>query len=148
MPLKPYAWLFKLQNWAFRSFKTRSLRACVWPFQVGSKPKGSSLPKIKDTPSVKILAYSSASSKVQRDPNPQPNLHSPVQAGSNGGRPQRGGTNLGVFVPVWPVIAPGILMTGHIGTNTPKSVSARWGRLPFDPAQTGLCKFGCGFGAR
>ena len=37
---------------------------------------------------------------VQRAPNPQPNLHSPFWAGSNGGRPQRGGTNLGVFVPV------------------------------------------------
>ena len=43
---------------------------------------------------------------------------------------------------------PGILTTGHIGTNTPKFVPPRWGRLPFDPTQTGLCKFGCGFGAR
>ena len=37
---------------------------------------------------------------------------------------------------------PGILMTGHIGTNTPKFVPPRWGRPPFDPTQTGLCKFG------
>ena len=37
---------------------------------------------------------------------------------------------------------PGILMTGHIGTNTPKFVPPRWGPPPFDPAQTGLCKFG------
>ena len=37
---------------------------------------------------------------------------------------------------------PGILMTFHIGTNTPKFVPPRWGRLQFDPTQTGLCKFG------
>ena len=39
-------------------------------------------------------------------------------------------------------------MTGHIGTNPPKFVPPRWGRPPCDPTQTGLCKFGCGFGAR
>ena len=43
---------------------------------------------------------------------------------------------------------PSILMTGHIGTNTPKFVPPRWGRPRFDPTQTGMCKFGCGFGAR
>ena len=43
---------------------------------------------------------------------------------------------------------PGILLTGRIGTNTPKFVPPRWGRPRFDPTQTGLCKFGCGFGAR
>ena len=43
---------------------------------------------------------------------------------------------------------PGTLMTGHTGTNTPKFVPPRWGRLRFDPTQTGLCKFGRGFGAR
>ena len=37
---------------------------------------------------------------------------------------------------------PGILMTSHIGTNTPKFVPPRWGRPRFDPTQTGLCKFG------
>ena len=35
---------------------------------------------------------------VQRAPNPQPNLHSPVWV-AKGGHPQREGTNLGVFVP-------------------------------------------------
>ena len=35
-----------------------------------------------------------------------PNLHSPAGVQSSGGRPQRGGTNLGVFVPRWPVITP------------------------------------------
>ena len=55
--------------------------------------------------------------------------------------PQRGGTNLGVcsymagHEDAW-------VMTGHIGTNTPKFVPPRWGRPPFDPTQTGLCKFG------
>ena len=34
---------------------------------------------------------------------------------------------------------PGILMTCHRG---------HWGRRPLDPTQTGLCKFGCGLGAR
>ena len=43
---------------------------------------------------------------------------------------------------------PCIVMTGHIGTNAPKFVPPRWGRPRFDPTQTGLCKFGCGFGAR
>ena len=38
-------------------------------------------------------------------------------------------------------------MTGHIGTSTPKFVPPRWGRPPFDPTQTGLCKFGCVFGS-
>ena len=33
-------------------------------------------------------------------------------------------------------------VTGHIGTNTPKFVPSHWGRPPFDPTQTGLCKFG------
>ena len=70
------------------------------------------------------------------------------RVGSNCGRPQRGGTNLGVFVPIWPVINPGIVMTGHIRTSTPKFVPPRCGRPPFDPTQTGLCKFGRGFGAR
>ena len=42
----------------------------------------------------------------------------------------------------------GGVMTGHIGTNTPKSVTPCWGRPPFDPTQTGVCKLGRGFGAR
>ena len=33
------------------------------------------------------------------------------------------------------------VMTGHMGTNTPKFVPC-WGRPAFDPTQTGLCKFG------
>ena len=36
------------------------------------------------------------------------------------GRPQRGGTNLGVCFSYMAGHYPGILMTGHIGTNTPK----------------------------
>ena len=34
------------------------------------------------------------------------------------------------------------VVTGHIGTNTPKFVPPRRGRPRFDPTQTGLCKFG------
>ena len=71
-----------------------------------------------------------------------PNLHSPVWVGSKGCRPQQEGTTLGVFVPIWPVIQLVWDDIGHIGTNTPKFVPSRWGRLPFDPTQTGLCKFG------
>ena len=37
---------------------------------------------------------------------------------------------------------PGIRMTGHIGTNTPTFLPPPWGRPPFDPTQTGLCRFG------
>ena len=33
-----------------------------------------------------------------------PHLHSPVCVGSNGGHPQREGTNLGMFVPIWLVL--------------------------------------------
>ena len=33
---------------------------------------------------------------------------------------------------------PGILMTGHTGTNTPKFVPARWGRPPLDSARVYL----------
>ena len=29
------------------------------------------------------------------------------------------------------------VVTGHIGTNTPKYVPPRWGRPRFDPTQTG-----------
>ena len=32
------------------------------------------------------------------------------------------------------------VVTDHTGTNTPKFVPPRWGRPPFDPTQTGLCK--------
>ena len=71
-----------------------------------------------------------------------PNLHSPVWVGPKGGHPQRGGSNLGVFVPIWPVSSHTNVMTGHIGTNTPKFVPSRWGWQPFGPTQTGLCKFG------
>ena len=34
------------------------------------------------------------------------------------------------------------VVTGHIGTKTPKFVPPRWERPSFDPTQTGLCKFG------
>ena len=80
--------------------------------------------------------------EAQRAPKPRPNLHSPVWVGSSGGRPQRGRTNLGVFCSYMAGHYPGILMTGHIGTNTPKFVRPRRGRPPLDPTQTGLCKFG------
>ena len=53
--------------------------------------------------------------KSQRAPNPRPNLHR--------------GTNLGVFVPIWPVMRMPGVVTGHIGTNTPKFVPSHWGRL-------------------
>ena len=39
---------------------------------------------------------------------------------------------------------PGILMTGHIGTNTPKFLPPRWGRPPFDPTQTGAVQIRVG----
>ena len=34
------------------------------------------------------------------------------------------------------------VVTGDIGTNTPKFVPPRWGRPRFDPTQTGLCNSG------
>ena len=87
--------------------------------------------------------------KIQRAPNPPPNLHSPVWVGSKGGRPQRGGTNSGVFVPIWPVIAQASSWhRPYRNKRTTKFVPPCWGRPLFDPTQTGLCKFGGGFGAR
>ena len=53
-----------------------------------------------------------------------------------GGRPQRGGTNLGVFVPMWPGHKHAGVVTGHVGMNTPKFVPPCWGRPPFHPTQT------------
>ena len=81
---------------------------------------------------------------IQRAPNLQPNLHSPVWAGSNGSRPQRG-CKFGCVCSYMAGHYPGILMTGHIGTSTPKFA------LPRDRHLT-LLKRGCassgGFGAR
>ena len=57
-------------------------------------------------------------------------------------RPQRGGTNLGVFVSYMAGHEDAGVMTGHIGTNTPKFVPPCWGWPPVDPTQTELCKFG------
>ena len=54
------------------------------------------------------------------------------------------GYNLGVFVPIWPVIEDARVMTGHNNRNkhSPNLCPPRWGRPPFDPTETGLCKFG------
>ena len=71
-----------------------------------------------------------------------PNLHSPVWVGSKGGRPPARGYKFGCVCSCIAGHYPSILMTGDIGTNTPKFVPPRWGRPPFDPTQTGLCKFG------
>ena len=77
-----------------------------------------------------------------------PNLHSPVCVGSNGGRPQRVQIWVCLFVPIWPAghEDPGV-MTGHIGTNTPKFVL-----LAGEDGRLTLLKRGCansgGFGAR
>ena len=46
------------------------------------------------------------------------------------------------FVTICPVTTLVWDDTGHIGTNTPKFVPSRWGWPPFDPTQTGLCRFG------
>ena len=54
------------------------------------------------------------------------------------------GTNLGVFVPIWPVITPASSCPAiQEQTNTPKFVPPRRGRPPFDPTQAGLCKWVC-----
>ena len=54
MPLKPHEWPLKLQKWAFRAFKTRSLMD--WDLS-GSKLRGFQRQKGKEMPSVKILAF-------------------------------------------------------------------------------------------
>ena len=56
-----------------------------------------------------------------------PNLHSPVSVGSNDGRPQREGTNLGVFVPIWLVLPRceatnlGVFVLCHFALVSPHS---------------------------
>ena len=85
----------------------------------------------------KVLVVLSASSK----PTWIRNLHSPVWVGSKGGHPSEG-HKFGCVCSCMAGHYPGILMTGRIGTNTPKFVPPRWGWPPFDPTQTGLCKFG------
>ena len=77
----------------------------------------------------------------QRVPNPpefaQPRL-SRVKARSSPAR----GYKFGCVCSYMAGHYPGILMTSHIGTNTPKCVPPRWRRPRFDLTQTGLCKFG------
>ena len=77
---------------------------------------------------------------VSANSQTHPNLHSPVWVGSKCGRPQRGGTNLGVFVlcgrsPRHPHDRP-------CGNKHTQICTPRWGRPRFEPTQTGLCKFG------
>ena len=61
-----------------------------------------------------------------------PNLHSPVWVGSNGCHPQREGTNLGVFVPIWLVVRR--CEATNLGV--------------FDPCHFALLKRGCAIRAR
>ena len=85
---------------------------------------------------------SQKSAKAQRAPNTpefaQPRL-SRVKGRSSPARGYKSGCVCSYMAGHY----PGILMTCHIGTNTPKFVPPRWGRPPFDPTQTGLCKFWC-----
>ena len=78
---------------------------------------------------------------VQRAPNPPEFAHprlSRVKAWSSPARGYKFGCGFSYMAGHY----PGILMTGHVGTNTPKFVPPCWGRPRFDPTQTGLCKFG------
>ena len=67
---------------------------------------------------------------------------SPVSSRGIGKRVQKRGYKFGCVCSYVAGDYPGTLITCHIGTNTPKFVPPRWGRPPFDPTQTGLCKFG------
>ena len=67
--------------------------------------------------------------KHQRAPNP-PEFAQPRLSRSNGGHPQREGTNLGVFVPIW-LIFPrgeatnlGVFALGHFALISPCSNGA------------------------
>ena len=80
---------------------------------------------------------------IQRAPNPpdfaQPRL-SRVKARSSPAR----GHKFGCVCSYMAGHYPGILMTGHIGTNTPKFVPPRWGRPRVDPTQTGFVQIWVG----
>ena len=73
-------------------------------------------------------------SPSQRAPNPpklaQPRL-SRVKARSSPAK----GYKFGCVCSYMAIHYPGILMTGHIGANTPKFVPPRWGRPRFEPTQ-------------
>ena len=84
---------------------------------------------------------------TQRAPNPQPNLHRRLNRVKARSSPARG-YKFGRVCSYMAGHEDAGVVTGHTGTNTPKFVPPRWGRPRFDPTQTGLCKFGCGFGAR
>ena len=56
MPLKPHGRPFKLQKWAFRAFKTRSVRG--WDLEGSKLLGGFSRQKIEEVPSIRVLPYS------------------------------------------------------------------------------------------
>ena len=55
-------------------------------------------------PNSQLALHGLAPHKFQRAPNPPEFAQPHLSVGSKRGRPQRGGTNLGVFVPIWPVM--------------------------------------------
>ena len=115
----------------------------VWGFAKGCFPEGGFLAGLPGPPDTGTRAQKkerwTPKKKSQRAPNPpevaQPRL-SRVKARFSPVREYKFGCVCSYMAGHY----PGIIMTGHIGTNTPKFV--RWGRPRLDPAQTGLCKFG------
>ena len=95
---------------------SKSLCGSGVAFLVRRGPLGNFLPWQQGVKHINLLG----------EPQTHPKLHSPVWVGSKSGRPQRGYK----FARVCSCMAghyPGSLMTGHIGTNTPKFVAPRWG---------------------
>ena len=66
--------------------------------------------------------------------------------GSKGGHPQLEGTNLGVFVPRWPVSSHTNVMTGHIGTKHPNLYPLAGDDRPLTLLRRGCANSG-GFGS-
>ena len=76
----------------------------------------------------------------QRAPNP-PEFAQPRLSGVNARSSLARGYKFWVCLFLYGRHEDAGVVTGHIGTNTPKFVPPRWGRPRVDPTQTGLCKF-------
>ena len=89
-------------------------------------------------PAVRKVPVTPTLSELQTHPN----LHSPVWVGSNGRRPQREGTNLGVFVPIWLVLPRceatnlGVFVLCHFALISPYSNGAVQIRVGLELAET------------
>ena len=110
-------------------------KACFPPLRVRSLPF-----ETRETNLVRAVSCESCRD-YQRAPNP-PEFAQPRLSRAKGRSSPARGYKFGCVCSYMASHEDAEVMTGHIGTNTPNFVPPRWGRPPFGPTQTGLCKFG------